>query len=319
MSLKLEILTSFLGDCVREGDEYLFRCPFCPVGKAKRKLSVNLHKNVFRCWICGPKHIKNKKIINLARINHDAFEKWIKLTGASEAIDQFEVFKNKILNKEVDVSDNLQFPEDFEILLPHYFDEHNKYVNYLKKRGMSFGDFLYWKPGISHQRKFQDRVIFPSFDEKGEYNYYISRSINDYDKDKYRNSWVNKFSIIFNEHNISWKRPIHLVEGLFDAANIRKNTAILLGTELNESSKLYEKLIVHEHPIYVMLDLDAKEKAEIIIQKLVKHNRKVYYVDIGEYKDPGEIPQDRIQPIIDEHSTFYNSKYEYIKAKYQSL
>lgn len=319
MGLKLEILTSFLGDYTKEGDEYLFGCPFCHTGKIKKKLSVNLHKNVFRCWICGPKHIKNKKIINLTRIDKDAFERWSRLTGAGDAIDKFEVYKNKLLNKEVDISDKLQFPEDFEILLPHYFDENNKYVNYLKKRGMSFSDFLYWKPGISHQRKFEDRVIFPSFDEKGEYNYYISRSINDYEKDKYRNSWVNKFGIIFNEHNISWRRPLYLVEGIFDAANIRKNTAILLGTELNENSKLYRKLIVHEQPIYIMLDADAKQKAEIIAEKLVKHNRKVYNVDIGDYKDPGVIPQEDIQSIIDTHSTFYSSSYEYIKTKYQSL
>lgn len=321
MNLKLEILSSYLGDYKKEGDEYLFRCPFCQVGNTKRKLSVNIKKNIFRCWICGPKHIKVKKLIELAKLSKDTYARWLQLTGASDNIDKFEAYKNNLLNKEIDISDKLQFPHDFKILLFDYFDDENPYVKYLKNRGMTFQDFLYWKPGISKIPKFKDRIIFPSFDIKGEYNYYISRTISSYDPDKYRNSFVNKHSIIFNEHNICWNSPIYIVEGIFDAINLRLNTVILLGGELNDSSSLYEKLITHEHNIYVMLDEDAALKAEVIVKKLLKNNRKVFNVRLEEFSDPGEIsiPKERMKLYIDENSTYYSSSYQYMKSKYENL
>ncbi len=319
MNLKLDILKSFLVYHKREGNEHLFACPFCQKGKEKFKLSVNLTKNTFRCWICGPTQIKSKSLINLVRINKDAFAKWCSLTGASDNIDKFEIFKNKLLNNEPELVDKLQFPHDFKILLYNYFDENNKYVTYLKNRGMSFQDFLYWKPGYSNLPKFKDRVIFPSFDINGEYNYYISRTIDSYEKDKYKNSYANKFDIIFNEHNINWNRGIYLVEGIFDAINLNKNTAILLGSELNENSKLYEKLIVHEHPIYLLLDANAEEKSEKIVKQLVKYNRQVYNITLNPYSEPEDIPKDEINSLLETNSTFYSSSYEYVKHKYLTL
>ena len=319
MNLKLDILKSFLIYHKKEGNEYLFECPFCQIGKLKHKLSVNIIKNTFRCWICGPNHIKSKKLINLVKINNDAYARWVKLTGAADNIDKCESYINNLLNRNEDLVDKLQFPSDFQILLYDYFDEDNKYVNYLKNRGLSYKDFLYWKPGISNHPKFENRIIFPSFDVNGEYNYYISRTISDYDPDKYRNSWVNKFDIIFNEHNINWNKDIYLVEGVFDAINLNLNTVILLGTELNEKSQIYQKLITFPHNIYILLDTDAEKKSEKIVEQLVKYNRKVYNVKIDPFKDPGEVPKSEIDYYLNYSSTYYSSSFDYIKGKYEKL
>ena len=47
---KLKILADILGSFYRSGSEYLFSCPSCD--HHKRKLSVNIDKNAFKCWIC---------------------------------------------------------------------------------------------------------------------------------------------------------------------------------------------------------------------------------------------------------------------------
>ena len=51
MSEKIEILEETLGTFYRSRDELLFKCPFC--GHHKRKLSINLNLDVFKCWICN--------------------------------------------------------------------------------------------------------------------------------------------------------------------------------------------------------------------------------------------------------------------------
>ena len=50
---KINILKSFLGTPLRSSSELLFYCPKCK--HHKKKLSVNIEKNKFKCWICDYK------------------------------------------------------------------------------------------------------------------------------------------------------------------------------------------------------------------------------------------------------------------------
>ena len=47
---KIQILRDVLGLYYLSGDEYIFHCPFCD--HHKKKLSINLKKNKFKCWVC---------------------------------------------------------------------------------------------------------------------------------------------------------------------------------------------------------------------------------------------------------------------------
>ena len=47
---KIKILGDILGRYYSNSSEYLFHCPSCD--HHKRKLSINLEKNVFKCWVC---------------------------------------------------------------------------------------------------------------------------------------------------------------------------------------------------------------------------------------------------------------------------
>ena len=49
---KIEILVDVLGSYYHEGKKQLmFHCPKCE--HRKKKLSVNVEKNMFKCWVCG--------------------------------------------------------------------------------------------------------------------------------------------------------------------------------------------------------------------------------------------------------------------------
>ena len=50
LSEKLKLLKNALGRCWSNGHEHLFACPKC--NHHKHKLSVNIDKDVFKCWIC---------------------------------------------------------------------------------------------------------------------------------------------------------------------------------------------------------------------------------------------------------------------------
>ncbi len=47
---KLNIIKQALGHSYRSGGEFLFHCPFC--NHHKPKLSLNVEKNVYKCWVC---------------------------------------------------------------------------------------------------------------------------------------------------------------------------------------------------------------------------------------------------------------------------
>ena len=47
---KISIVKEILGEPQRSGNEYLFYCVFCK--HHKKKLSLNLDKNKYKCWIC---------------------------------------------------------------------------------------------------------------------------------------------------------------------------------------------------------------------------------------------------------------------------
>ena len=75
---KHNILRNILGRGYQSGDEHLFYCPKCDHHKAK--LSVNIDKNVFKCWICD---YVGTSIYRLVRRygNHEQRKRWKELDG----------------------------------------------------------------------------------------------------------------------------------------------------------------------------------------------------------------------------------------------
>ena len=135
-SEQLGILESVLGRYYKSGAELLFKCPKC--NHEKRKLSINLDKGAFKCWICG---YSGKKISNLVRRFGDRSEysKWLDLDGSVDLTSFDDLFSERSEKAKEVVS----LPESFKTLTGRSKTFSSKYArNYLKKRGITFEDVL---------------------------------------------------------------------------------------------------------------------------------------------------------------------------------
>lgn len=283
---KLKILTSFLGPYTRSGGEVLFSCPFCK--HHKKKLSVNIHKNVFKCWICDA---NGKSLSKLVRKfgNTDARFKWSKFEDRIEIGDFDNLFEDQ--KPELEVLINL--PANFVSLANKSLPITAKGpLKYLSERGITKKDILRWKIGYCSDGEYANRVIIPSFNKDGYVNYFVARSWID-EFPRYKNPQASK-NIIFNELFVDWTKPIILTEGVFDA--VKAGNAIpLLGSTMKENSKVFQEIVKREIPVYLALDPDAQKKQDWITETLLSYDVPVYSVDVSGYKDVGEMEPEVFQ------------------------
>ncbi len=232
-------------------------CPSCNENKkVKLKLVIRLDDGRYQCWVCG---IKGGNIAYLA-------SKYRK-----NADELFSVFGKKIKKDQDESPELLQLPSESSFLLKSTRDPDQKAaVRYIKSRGLNRTDVYRWRMMYSPSRSHRRRVIVPSFDIEGKLNYFISRSIDEDRKPRYVNSRVPKNDIIFNEIDIDWKRPIVLVEGVFDAMKCGENVIPILGSTLSKKSRLYSELTRHASEVTLSLDPDLKQKSYTIANNLAR-------------------------------------------------
>ena len=237
---KISLLNDLLGRGYSSGGEYLFVCPFC--NHHKKKLSINLKKNKFKCWVCDTSG--NSILYIFKRYgNIQQLTEWKKLnniTDFSEVSDKLEHLFDK---PEKSPASKIILPKEFVSLANSGLPlSCSGAKSYLKKRRIEKKDILYWKIGYCPIGEYAHRLIIPSFDLKGNINYFIARSYNGNWK-KYLNPEVPKNEIIFNELCINFKKPLVLVEGAFDAIVAGQNSIPILGSTLKEGTRLFQKII----------------------------------------------------------------------------
>jgi DNA primase len=286
---KAQLLKEAIGPYYRSGDELLFACPFCE--HYKNKLSINLKKNKFKCWVCDTSG--NSLLYLFKRFgNVQQLTEWKKLnniTDFSEVHDQldhlFDEPEEKTLPK-------LRLPKEFISLANRGLPlSSTSAKSYLKKRRIDKRDILYWKIGYCPKGHYAGRLIIPSFDLDGNVNYFIARSYSGNWK-KYLNPEVPKGEIIFNELCVDFAKPVTLVEGVFDAIVAGENSIPILGSTLREGSRLFQKIIENNSTIYMALDPDATSKTNSIIEKLLHYGLKAYIIDVSGFKDVGEMTKE---------------------------
>ena len=252
-------------------------------------MSVNLEKGFFKCWVCDT---RGKSLYRLVRKfgDHHHKKEWSSLTAQIDYTQLEDLFgENEIIKQTLDL------PREFVSLA-------NKDIpptgfaarNYLKQRGLTKNDLVWWKIGFCHQGEYEGRIIIPSFNDDGDVNYFVSRS---YDKKffpKYKNPPVSK-NIVFNDLFIDWSSDIVLVEGIFDAIRAGRNSIPLLGSTLNDESKLLSRVVQEDSAVYIALDPDAWKKEMRIIETLLKFDIEVWKIDVGDYEDVGAMPTEIFQ------------------------
>ena len=282
MHKKFKIISAILGDSYASNNEHLFACPYCK--HYKKKLSVNIEKNVYKCWIC---ETIGRDIRRLVRRFGDfnQLQEWDKLTNRININEFDDLFAEE--RRDPKVSEYLGLPSGFISLNNKPSLSATPALNYLKKRGILNKDALYWKMGYCMDGRYTNRIIIPSFNENGDLNYFVARSFSS-DPRKYLNPPVSK-DVVFNELYLEWDTDLVITEGIFDAIIAGPNAVPLLGSTLHPNSKLFMKIVQNDTPVFLALDPDADKKEERIIKLFLTYGLEVYKIDINGYEDVSEM------------------------------
>ena len=245
----VELLEDVLGD---HGLHYpnrgqiSFNCPVCDDGRNKHNLEVNYIDGVYKCWSCGDSEGTHGSIKKL--FDKYANKRYQKLFNILRPEDNKKVEKKK---PKVVLPDNFILFKDSHPVYP----VRKQAYNYLKSRGIT--DTIIEKFGIGFCDKgsHMGRIIIPSYNKKGELNYYVGRSWDPHSRAKYRNPEAEKEKIIFWESLIDWNKDIYLVEGAFDGMFL-DNPVVMLGKHMSEL--LFETIYNNAKAnVIICLDGDA--------------------------------------------------------------
>ena len=279
-----KVLHETLGYFSDKGDELLFACPSC--NHRKRKFSVNLDKNVYKCWVCDYRGRNIRRIVRRFG-SYTQLQKWDQITNRSDLERFAELFMEP---ESREVAEKLELPEEFVSLCSDSTPATGIYaMRYLQKRGVTKADILKWKIGYCFSGEYRNRIIIPSFNIDGEVNYFIARSFSG-DSYKYKNPRASK-DITFNELYINWNKDLVMVEGVFDAL-VAGNAVPILGSTLRKGSKLLQQIVRNDTPVYIALDPDAAEKERKVIKTLLEYDIEMYKVDVSGYEDVGSMPRE---------------------------
>jgi len=283
---KLRILREILGQDRKSNDERLFNCPYCE--HHKPKLSVNMEKNVYKCWVCDS---SGSNIYHLVRRfgSYKHRQIWLQFEEETDYTSFEDLFETKEKEEQI-----IDLPKEYislanKALAPTGFMARR----YLKERGITKKDIIWWKIGYCSSGEYENRIIIPSFNENGDVNYFISRTYNE-GYPKYKNPPVDR-DVVFNDLFVDWTSDITLVEGAFDAIVAGSNSIPLLGSTLRMDSHLFRKIVEKDTSVYIALDPDAEKKSLKIIKNFLTYDVELYKVDIYPYKDVGEMSSEEFQ------------------------
>ena len=278
-----KILYETFGHYIDKSNELLFSCPSC--NHRKRKFSINLNKNVFKCWICDYRGRNIRRAIRRFG-SCTQLQKWDQITNRSDLERFADLF---VEHEHVEDETKVELPQEFVSLCSNKVPATGLYaIRYLTKRGISKHDILKWKIGFCFSGEYKNRIVIPSFNNDGDINYFIARSYTG-DSYKYKNPKASK-DITFNELYIDWNKDLVLVEGVFDAL-VAGNAVPILGSTLRSGSNLLRKIVRNDTPIYIALDPDAAKKERRIIKMLLQYDIELHKIDVSGYEDVGSMPK----------------------------
>ena len=286
-SKKINILKEILGDCTHLGNEYLFFCPKCK--HHKKKLSVNLNKDKFKCWVCDWNGSTVRRIIvRFGNFNHN--REWNEIHGIVEISDYEKIFDfSEAVEEKIELP---TLPSEFQTLCNKDSSLTSLPARrYLRERGITQEDILFWKIGYAVSGEYENRIIVPSFNIDGKVNYFVGRRYDGGGWSKYKNPDISK-DLVFNELYIDWSEDVTIVEGVFDAIKAR-NAIPILGSTMRENSRLFKEVIRYDPAIYIALDPDAEKKAERLILDLIQYDAEVYKINIPHGIDVGDMSHEQ--------------------------
>lgn len=258
-----------------------YNCPKCDNGGNKYNLEVSTTKGVFNCWACGYKG----KIIKLFK-DYGTERQW-------SVLRTLPIYRESDNSLQTSKAAGPRSPETERISLGSYRSLTVKWkdsihytaaLNYLAARGIEDRVIKKWDMAYAEEGPNKHRIIIPSRSSEGVLEFYVARSFYPGITPKYKNPSVAKQNIIFGESFVDWKRPVTLVEGVFDSI-IALNAVPILGTEIKSHKKLLAKIRANRTPVVVCLDAEAWDKAKEAYKVLDDLGVDVKIIRMDKYDD----------------------------------
>jgi len=277
-----QLLVSLMDSVLGKGKQtsrgnHAYHCPFCKHHKPKMEVNFTENKkghNPWHCWVCNT---RGKTIPNLLK----KIEAYDKIEEAKRLIPQGSFVEETI------VKNDLHLPKEYTPFIDNPSSLMARHaLAYLKKRGVTMEDMIKYHMGYCEEGEYRNMIIIPSYDYKGNLNYFTARSFEKQPFRKYKNPSVSRDIVPF-EMFINWNSPLVLCEGPFDAIAIKRNAIPLLGK--NIQTNLMKKIVSSKvEKIYIALDSDAMKSAIKFCEKFMNEGKEVHLLEMDD-KDPSEL------------------------------
>lgn len=309
-------LTAHLGRGSRSGDEIRYVCPFCHGSRSgrrtKRKLYVNIKKQLAHCWVCGYQGSVRRlfRDLNGGELLADD-EIVLDEKGAVPKETLVQTVYRQIYpdpDQSVDLS-RLKpepIPEEAERLSGQPSLLAGKALKYLRNRGVTGKLIRRFDIHYAASGPYAGYLIFP-IDQFGKRVYFATRyaggaalkSKNPPKREDKHGNLTHHTSgtCLLGFDRVRYHRSAALVEGPFDAMAFRRAIAGLGKSLTNTQIDLIRQLVKDGlEDLIIALDSGAAEEAELLyktLSNIVPSVRVMYYPDEG---DPHEF-RDQIREL----------------------
>ena len=194
----LELLESVLGSSKKtSGDNYAFYSPFVDHYKPKLEINIRINSkgnNPWHCWISDEKGRSIKTLFKKLRVSKHTWDEY------NAIFSKVNRYRSEYDN--VDVVEQVELPKEFQPL----YNSSNSYkrkhaLNYLLGRGVRPEDIVKYNIGFCDEGEYRDKIIIPSYDERGKLNFFVGRSFYQTEY-KHKNPKVSKdivgFELLIN-------------------------------------------------------------------------------------------------------------------------
>ena len=264
------------GQSLKKSNEYMWWSPFTQ--HHKPKLQVNIQTGKWHCWVSNQGGHNLYQLFKKAGAGYNEFKELNKLLG------DVSFYKKQ----DDDTPDAVRLPQEYKSLSDPFdtslIKEHA--IRFLRKRGITKEDITRYNLGYCQSGKYNNRIIIPSYDSKGQLNYFVGRDF--YSSNfKYMNPPNVAKDVIGFDLYVNWSLPIILVEGVFDAMSVKSNSIPLFGKTI--LPKLYKKIVEKKvKDIFIILDSDAFDDAIRMTEKFVNEGINVNFVKL-DGQDPNDL------------------------------
>ena len=264
------------GQSLKKSNEYMWWSPFTQ--HHKPKLQVNIQTGKWHCWVSNQGGHNLYQLFKKAGAGYNDFKELNKLLG------DVSFYKKQ----DGDTPDKVRLPQEYKSLSDPFdksiIKEHA--IRFLRKRGIDKEDITRYNLGYCQEGKYNNRIIIPSYDSKGQLNYFVGRDF--YSSNfKYMNPPNVAKDVIGFDLYVNWSLPIILVEGVFDAMSVKSNSIPLFGKTI--LPKLYKKIVEKKvKDIFIILDSDAFDDAIRMTEKFVNEGINVNFVKL-DGQDPNDL------------------------------